>query len=77
MHTPNRESLAKVAAKLNELGLNYAFVGGTILSLLLDRPELSDIRPTYDVDLIVEIVAGKAYAAVEEKLRTTNPWVAR
>lgn len=32
------------------LGLEYAFVGGSIVNLLLDDPEFAPVRPTDDVD---------------------------
>lgn len=64
--------LAQIATKLSNLGLNYAFVGGSIVEFLLDHPGLSPVRPTDDLDLIVEIVAGRNYAEVEQKLRTAG-----
>ena len=64
--------LAEIAAKLEPLGLNYAFVGGSIVEFLLDHPELSPMRPTDDLDLIVEIVASRDYAALEHKLRAAG-----
>lgn len=64
--------LAQVAAKLNSLGLNYAFVGGSIVEFLLDHPGLSSVRPTDDLDVIVEIVAGRNYSEVEHKLRAAG-----
>lgn len=42
----NPDLIAKVAQKLDPLGLNFAFVGGSIVELLLDRPDLSPMRPT-------------------------------
>jgi len=44
-----------VAQKLNSLGVSFAFLGGCAVSLLVDRPDLTDLRPTEDVDVIVEI----------------------
>lgn len=64
--------LAQISTKLNSLGLNYAFVGGSIVEFLLDHPGLSPVRPTDDLDLIVEIVAGRNYADVEQKLRAAG-----
>jgi hypothetical protein len=39
-----------VADRLDSLGLDYAFVGGSIVNLLLDNPALLSARPTDDVD---------------------------
>ncbi len=64
--------LAEVAAKLEPLGLNYAFVGGSIVEFLLDHPGLSPVRPTDDLDLIVEVVASRHYAELERKLRAAG-----
>jgi hypothetical protein len=35
--------------------LPYAFVGGSVVNLLLDYPELTPARPTDDVDVIVDM----------------------
>ncbi|MDB5199248.1 MAG: hypothetical protein JWO92_1211 [Chitinophagaceae bacterium] len=45
------------------------FVGGAAISLYPDRPVL-EVRPTDDVDVIVEILNYKDRAALEEKLRS-------
>ena len=37
--------------------------------LLVDRPALTEFRPTKDVDVVVEVVTYGAFAALEEKLR--------
>ena len=37
--------LTAIAAKLDVLGLNHVFVGGSIVEFLLDNPELSPMRP--------------------------------
>jgi len=61
--------LAEISAKLEALGLNHVFVGGGIVEFLLDHPGLSPMRPTDDLDLIVEVAAGRNYAEVEQRLR--------
>lgn len=65
----NPELLAKVAQRLDLLGLNYAFVGGSIVEFLLDRPDLTLVRPTDDLDIIVEIMAHRRYSDLEVLLR--------
>jgi hypothetical protein len=69
MFQPNLGPLRAVADRLDSLGLDYAFVGGAIVSFLLDHPELSPARPTDDVDVILEIVTAPRYSEVEAKLR--------
>lgn len=66
---PNIGSLRAVADRLDKLGLDYAFVGGSIVSFLLDNPGLSPVRATDDVDVILEVLATLRYSVVEEKLR--------
>lgn len=58
-----------VADRLDRLGLDYAFVGGSTVNLLLDDPALSPARPTDDVEVILETVAAQRYSDVEVKLR--------
>lgn len=69
MPQPNIGALRAVADRLDNLGLRYAFVGGSIVNLLLDHPELSPARPTDDVDVIVEVVTSERYSDVEARLR--------
>jgi hypothetical protein len=61
--------LAMVAKKLNSLGIKYAFVGGSIVGYLLDDPRLSPVRPTDDLDVIIEVLTNQRYSDIEAKLR--------
>ncbi len=70
MSLPNLGAVRAVADRLDSLGLDYAFVGGSIVNLLLDHPALSPARPTDDVDVIIEAVASQRYSDVEAKLRS-------
>jgi len=69
MSQPNLAALRAVADRLDGLGLDYAFVGGSIVNLLIDHPALSPARPTDDVDVILETVTSQRYVDVEAKLR--------
>lgn len=69
MPLPNLAALRAVADRLDSLGLDYAFVGGSVVNLLLDHPDLSLARPTDDFDVILEAVTMLRYADVETKLR--------
>ncbi|WP_133996792.1 hypothetical protein [Dinghuibacter silviterrae] len=51
------------------LGQNFVFVGGAVSSLYADR-ETREIRPTDDVDVLVEIYTRMAFAQLEEHLRS-------
>jgi predicted nucleotidyltransferase len=61
-----------VAERLDRVGLAYAFVGGSIVNLLIDHPELTPARPTDDVDVIIEMISGARYSDVETKLRAVG-----
>lgn len=69
MPPPNLAALRAVADRLDDLGLEYAFVGGSVVNLLLDYPDLSPARPTDDFDVILEAVTAHGYAEVEARLR--------
>ena len=56
MSQPNVAAMLAVADRLDSLGLDYAFVGGSIVNLLLDDPAFSPARPTDDVDVILETI---------------------
>ena len=62
-------AMKAVAERLDSLGLDYAFLGGSVVGLLLDHPELSPVRATDDVDVVIEIVSRARYAGIEQKLR--------
>lgn len=68
-HSQNIIRIKAVYDALEELGNQVVFVGGATVSLYADRPS-GDIRPTDDVDLLVELVNYSGFAAIEEKLRS-------
>ena len=61
-----------VATRLQAIDVPFAFVGGAVVGVLVDHPELTAIRPTKDVDVIVEIATLLDYYALEERLRTAG-----
>ena len=61
--------LQTVAEGLGNLKDNVVFVGGSVAELYADNAELSDIRPTQDVDCVIEISSRMAYYKLEEELR--------
>lgn len=68
----HRENITRIKAvylALEELASEVVFVGGATVSLYSTRPE-TETRPTDDVDIVVEIMHYKDYAAIEEKLRS-------
>lgn len=58
-----------VADGLEELKEEVVFVGGAIAELYADDPASSDIRPTLDVDCVIELSSRLDHAKLEERLR--------
>ncbi len=58
-----------VANGLEELKDDVVFVGGAVAELYADNPELSDIRPTQDVDCVIALSSKTEHAKLEETLR--------
>jgi predicted nucleotidyltransferase len=54
---------------LNELNEKVVFVGGATISLYADRP-VFEIRPTDDIDVIIEILNYFDWGQLEERLRS-------
>lgn len=65
----NTEQLYPVLDRLEQLDQPFIIVGGAIVGLLVDHPELIDFRPTKDVDILVEVASRIEYTHLEEKLR--------
>ena len=63
-------AMRAVADRLDRLGLDYAFLGGSVVGLLVDHPGLSPVRATEDVDVVIEVVSRTRYAGIEENLRS-------
>ncbi|BFR49799.1 nucleotidyl transferase AbiEii/AbiGii toxin family protein [Nitratidesulfovibrio sp. HK-II] len=57
------------ARLMGDLVDEVAFVGGASVALLLTDPAAPDVRPTLDVDVIVEAVTRAAYYRVADRLR--------
>ena len=70
MPSTNILMLQTVANGLGELKDEMVFVGGSVAELYADNPAASEIRPTIDVDCVVEIGSRLEFTRLEEKLRT-------
>ncbi len=68
-HNINITRIKAVSTALAKLQTPIVFVGGATVSLYADIAFRETVRPTGDVDVLIEIVAYKNYAAIEEKLR--------
>jgi predicted nucleotidyltransferase len=68
-NNPNLEQLLAAAEKLAPLLDHIVFVGGCVTGLLITDPGASPVRPTLDVDAIVEIATYVDFTLLEEQLR--------
>lgn len=69
MPSTNIMMLQTVANGLGELKDEMVFVGGAVAELYADNPAASEIRPTIDVDCVIEISSRLQFAKMEENLR--------
>ena len=69
MH-PNIIRLKAVNGVLTQLNEEFVFVGGAVVSLYTDYVQDDNVRPTDDVDVIVELAGYHGYASLDEKLRS-------
>ena len=65
---PNLHLLAGMAQALGPICERFVFVGGCATGLLLDDAGLMDVRPTEDVDAIVEVASLASYHALADEL---------
>ena len=68
MANPNLELLLGIARAMGPLCDQVVFVGGCATGLLVDDAGLMDVRPTEDVDAIVEVATLGAYHRLAEQL---------
>lgn len=69
MPSTNIRMLQTVATGLGDLKNEMVFVGGSVAELYVNNPAASDIRPTLDVDCVIELSSKSAHAKLEENLR--------
>jgi len=69
MPSTNIIMLQTVANGLGELKDEMVFVGGAVAELYANNPAASEIRPTLDVDCVIEIRSRLQFARMEENLR--------
>jgi hypothetical protein len=61
--------LHTVAGGLDYLLPGVVFVGGSVTEIYATDAAATDIRPTNDVDLVVELITYSAFSQLEEQLR--------
>ena len=68
MANPNLDLLVAMARAMGPLCDQVVFVGGCATGLLVDNATLMDVRPTEDVDAIVEVASLVAFHRLAEEL---------
>ncbi len=69
MPDTNIDMLQTVANGLGTLKNDMVFVGGAVAELYATDPAASEIRPTLDIDCVIELSSKTAHAKLEEELR--------
>lgn len=67
--TSNLRMLEFVARKLGELNDEVVYLGGCTTALFINDPLSLDVRPTLDVDCIIDVLSLGQYYNFEEKLK--------
>lgn len=65
---PNLKLLRAMALALGPLRERLVFVGGCATGLMLTNPAAADVRPTEDVDAIIEVASLAGYHAMQPLL---------
>jgi len=68
----NLEMMRHVALRLGELRDRFVFLGGAATALLVTDEAVPDVRPTKDVDVIVEVASLVGYHQLGERLRSAG-----
>jgi hypothetical protein len=58
-----------VVTRLEDLVNEVVFVGGAVSGLLITDPAVPSMRPTLDVDVIIEVTTQQEYYRFQERLR--------
>lgn len=69
MNNPLMANLAKVARILAPIPEQFVFTGGATIILYLDEILWDEVRPTLDVDCVVEVTSRSDYYRLAEQLR--------
>ena len=70
IHSANIEMIIKTARLLGDLREKMAFLGGATTGLLITDPAAPELRPTLDIDVIIEIISRTEYYQLETVLRS-------
>lgn len=67
-HHINLVRIKGVHHAMEVLNETVVFVGGATVSLYADKPEQTDVRPTNDIDVLIEIGSYGEYIKIQEQL---------
>lgn len=66
---PNLALLARAAEELSPLVDRIVFVGGSVTGLLTSDPAAAPVRPTMDIDAVIEVASYAEFAQLEGEMR--------
>ncbi|MDP3399125.1 MAG: hypothetical protein Q8S23_08265 [Bacteroidales bacterium] len=69
MASSNIEMIRKVAVGLGDLKDSVVFIGGAVTELYANDPASTEIRPTLDVDCVIELASRGSFYHMEDSLR--------
>ncbi|NEO27084.1 MAG: hypothetical protein F6K03_09360, partial [Kamptonema sp. SIO4C4] len=72
MSSPQIDNLERVAEVLAAIPERFIFTGGATIALYVDEILQDELRPTLDVDCVVEIFSRAKYYALEDQLRAVG-----
>lgn len=64
----NSEDIAAIANALNEIDAKFVFTGGAVIPYYITDPAAMDIRPTDDLDIVIQVISYKEFTELESKL---------
>jgi hypothetical protein len=68
----NIKAIKIIARALGDLNEKVVFTGGAVLSLYADDPAAPDVRPTRDLDIVVEISSQSELEILRQQLAAHN-----
>lgn len=68
----NRIAIQRVSRLFNDYEKEIMFVGGSVVSEYIDDPAVLDIRPTADIDIVVQLLSLSDLENIREYLANKN-----
>jgi predicted nucleotidyltransferase len=68
----NRIAIQRVSQLFNDYEKEIMFVGGSVVSEYIDDPAALDIRPTADIDIVVQLLSVSELENIREYLANKN-----